>query len=595
MKRWMGVCVAAFLLVASTFAQVTQRVSVSSSGRQGNDGSAFASVSSDGRFVAFSSNASNLVAGDDSDPYHLDSQIFVHDRLTGTTDIVSVDSAGVVGNESSTWPVISADGRHVAFLSNATNLAPNCPGWYQVYVHDRATGATEVASRSTLTGGSCNAYCGPPAISADGRFVGFMSYADDLVANDFNGENDVFLRDLESHTTEIVSLASSGAQGNDVSFDCAISADGRFVAFSSSATNLVAADGNGNSDVFVRDRQLSTTELVSVDSSGVQANSGSLSPAISGDGTRVAFTSHATNLGAGGSPYAQTFVRDRRARTTVLASAGAGGVPANRDTRYPSMSLDGSCVGFTSEATNLDPAATHVSNAFVHEVEANTTEVVSRNAAGEGDQGSDFAAMSADGRFVGFDSSADNLVSGDTNHASDVFVHDRRANGFTSVCSPGTAGVIACPCANPASAPGMGCDNSSSSGGAFLSAYGGAYLSEDDLVFSTSGETPNATSILLQGTSGVANGVAYGQGVRCVGGTLVRLYTKTASEGCVTVPDVGAGDPSISARSAAKGDPIHAAESRWYLVVYRDPFVLGGCPAASAFNCTQTGRVGWSP
>jgi hypothetical protein len=127
-----------------------------------------------------------------------------------------------------------------------------------------------------------------------------------------------------------------------------------------------------------------------------------------------------------------------------------------------------------------------------------------------------------------------------------------------------------------------------------LSASGIAYLSMDSLVFATVGEKPTATSILLQGTSSPGAGVVYGQGVRCAGGALRRLFVKTAVGGSITAPDFGAGDPSVAARSAARGDVIQPGQSRWYLVYYRDPNVLGGCPASSTFNATQTGRVDWS-
>jgi hypothetical protein len=177
----------------------------------------------------------------------------------------------------------------------------------------------------------------------------------------------------------------------------------------------------------------------------------------------------------------------------------------------------------------------------------------------------------------------------------DVFARDLDSDGFTSVCDPGSGGVAGCPCSNPPSGSTRGCDNSSATGGASLSASGIAYISIDSLVFTTGGERSTATSILLQGTTVVTSGVVYGQGVRCVGGSLKRLFSKTASGGSITAPDFGAGDPTVSARSAAKGDVILAGQSRWYLVYYRDPVVLGGCPASSTFNATQTGRVEWSP
>ena len=137
-----------------------------------------------------------------------------------------------------------------------------------------------------------------------------------------------------------------------------------------------------------------------------------------------------------------------------------------------------------------------------------------------------------------------------------------------------------------------GCDNSSMTGGARLLASGVTHLSADTLVFTTSDEKPAALSIVLQG-NGFVYGAVYGQGIRCVGGSLKRLYVKTASGGSITAPETG--DVPVSAQSAAKGDTILAGQSRWYLVYYRDPIVPGGCEAASTFNSTQTGQVLWLP
>jgi hypothetical protein len=204
-------------------------------------------------------------------------------------------------------------------------------------------------------------------------------------------------------------------------------------------------------------------------------------------------------------------------------------------------------------------------------------------------------AISADGRYVVFRSAATNLVPGDTNGYTDVFLHDRFATGFTSTCDPGTNNVIACPCGNPPSGPGRGCDNSASAGGAWLSASGIAYLSIDSLVFTTLDEKPAAMSILLQGNTSIPTGLVFGQGVRCAGGTLKRLYIKPALGGSITAPDFNAGDPTVSARSAFLGDPIQPGEPRTYLVYYRDPIILGGCPATSTFNATQTGQISWWP
>jgi len=231
----------------------------------------------------------------------------------------------------------------------------------------------------------------------------------------------------------------------------------------------------------------------------------------------------------------------------------------------------------------------------VRDLTAGTLELVSLATGGmQGNGDSAEASISADGRNVAFAADAMNLVSGDTNAATDVFLRDRDADGFTSVCTPGQDGVIACPCSNPPAGTDRGCENSSGTGGASLSASGFAYLSIDSLVFTTGGERPTALSIVLQGNALAASGLVYGQGVRCAAGSLKRLYTRTASGGSITAPDFGAGDPTVSARSAAAGDPIQAGESRWYLVYYRDPIVLGGCAATSTFNATDTGRVDWS-
>ncbi len=161
---------------------------------------------------------------------------------------------------------------------------------------------------------------------------------------------------------------------------------------------------------------------------------------------------------------------------------------------------------------------------------------------------------------------------------------------FASYCHPGVGAYLACPCGNPPAGAGRGCENSSSTGGATLAGSGHAQLSADTLVLATSGERPTAFSIVLQGTS-VSAGSQFGQGVRCVAGNLKRLYVKSASAGSISAP--APGDPAVSARSSALGDPIAAGTHRYYLVYYRDPVVLGGCAANLTFNATQSLDVLW--
>lgn len=167
------------------------------------------------------------------------------------------------------------------------------------------------------------------------------------------------------------------------------------------------------------------------------------------------------------------------------------------------------------------------------------------------------------------------------------------ASPGTDMCQPGTGTVIACPCGNPATSVPSGCDNSSATGGAVLMSIGDASLAADTVVFTTDGEKPTALSILMQGTTFLPNGVVYGQGVRCVGGNLKRLYVKHASGGAITAPS--GGDLPVSARSAAMGNPILSGSLRYYGVYYRDPTVLFGCPATSTFNITQTQGILWGP
>jgi Tol biopolymer transport system component len=439
-----------------------------------------------------------------------------------------------------------------------------------------------------------------PNLSADGRFVAFRSGATNLVASDTNGFFDVFVRDRQLGTTERVSVDSSGAQSDgDSGLHPTISGDGRFVAFYSGATNLVAGDANGVFDVFLRDRQLGSTELVSVDSAGNQANSSSSLASVSADGRYVAFQSSATNLVAGDTNASlDVFLRDRQAGTTSRASVATGGGQGNGNSEYASIASNGLAVAFFGPASNLVPGDTNARrDVFVRDLQVGTTTRVSLELLGaQGNDDADYYPfLSADGRFVAFPSFATNLVAGDTNGALDVFLHDRDASGFTSLCDPGLEGVIACPCVNPPSSRGRGCDNSAATGGASLGAFGIAYLSTDSLVFTTAGEKPTALSIVLQGPTPILAGQVFGQGVRCLGGSLKRLYTKSASGGSITAPNFGGGDPQVSVRSASLGDPIPAGGTRYYLVYYRDPILLGGCPATSTFNATQTGQVVWWP
>ncbi len=409
------------------------------------------------------------------------------------------------------------------------------------------------------------------------------------------------MRDRQNGTTVRISRGISGMESNGWSETPVIAADGNNVAFASGATNLVTGDTNGCWDVFLGPTTGGGAVRISIVPGmfGSQGNGNSLAPSISADGSCIAFYSLANNLtsSADTNGVADILCRDMAASHIELVSRNSGGTVGDGPSGAPSISADGNCVAFESTATNLVPGDTNgIQDVFVRNRALATIERVSIDTSGvQGNARSAWPSISGDGRYVAFESDADNLVVGDTNNNTDIFLRDRNATGFTSVCHPGHDGVQACPCSNQPPITGRGCNNSAATGGALLTASGTAYLSADRLVFTTFAEKPTALSIVLQGDTFLANGVVYGQGIRCVGGALKRLFAKNAVAGSMTAPDFGAGDPSISARSAAKGDVISAGEYRVYLVYYRDPVVVGGCPATSTFNATQTGLVVWSP
>jgi len=411
---------------APTVNQATTRASVTTRGTQANGQSAGPAISANGRYVAFTSEGTNVVAGDTNEAQ----DVFVRDRITGATTRVSISTRGTQANSSSFGPAaISANGRYVAFSSLATNLVAGANGG--VFVHDRVTRTTKLVSVAT---GGAKANGGVPAISADGRFVAFISSASNLVAGDTDGWQDVFVHDRVSRITTRATVATGGAKANRDSFGpAAISANGRYVAFGSDATNLVAGDTNERPDVFVRDRVSGTTTRVSVAARGTQSNLNSLQPTISANGRYVAFSSIASNLVVGDTNgIVDVFVRDRVAGATTRVSVSSRGVQAARtdldttreDSEKPTISADGRYVAFLSGAGNLVARDTNgAGDVFVRDrVTGTTTRASVATGGAQANQWSSDPAISADGRYVTFFSDASNLVAGDTNGLSDVFV-----------------------------------------------------------------------------------------------------------------------------------------------------------------------------
>ena len=410
---------------------MTTLVPVDSSGVQGNGWSSYPSLSADGRFVAFVSDATNLVPVDTNGT----NDIFIHDRHTGGMKLASIDSYGVQGNGWVISPTFSFDGRTLAFQSNATNLVPNdTNGVNDIFVHDQQTGATTRVSVNSY-GEQGNSESLSPSLSSNGQFVTFESNANNLVPGDTNGQTDIFVHDRQTGKTSRISVSSDGTQANWPSFYPAISAEGRYVTFQSIASNLIANDTNEEADIFVHDRQSGTTSRVSISSDSLQGNRGSMwSPTISGDGRFVAFWSDAYNLVPGDTNgLSDTFIHDRQYGVTSRVSVASDGSQQNGQSMESTISADGRYVVFWSDSTNLVPGDTNgYGDLFVHDRLVGTTTRVSVASNGtQGNRDSGFlASISADGRFVAFASNATNLFPDDTNGVADIFVHDR-LNGTT--------------------------------------------------------------------------------------------------------------------------------------------------------------------
>jgi Tol biopolymer transport system component len=395
-------------------------------GAGGTADSLGASISADGRFVAFESSADNLSAADNNSFQN----VFVRDTRAGTTTLVSrASGAGGAGADGhSLASSISADGRFVAFESDADNLSTGDNNSFRnVFVRDTAASTTTLASVTFDNSAGANEHSFRPSISADGRFVAFDSHADNLSLDDLNSVHNVFVRDTGASTTTLVNYGIGGAGADGSSSAASISAGGRFVAFASDANNLSSADNNLFQNVFVRDTGASTTTLASRTNAadGPGADGDSFSPSIAADGRFVAFTSFAYNLSADDvDGVFDVFVRDTGANTTTLASR-TNGVAADGFSLRPSISADGRFVAFDSLADNLSADDVDgVFDVFVRDTGANTTMLASRAGGAAADGPSVRPSISADGRFVAFDSRADNLSAADVDGVFDVFRQD---------------------------------------------------------------------------------------------------------------------------------------------------------------------------
>lgn len=421
-----------------------------------------AAISGNGRYVVFSSWAPNLVAGDrDNGP-----DVFVRDLRTGRTTMASVSSSG--GQQAWVDPTragindvaISRDGSYVAFATAATTLVPgDTNNALDVFVHDMTTGTTTRVDVSSSGAQAAQGAVEGLSMSADGRYVAFASASPDLVGGDSNAAVDVFVRDLRNRTTVRATVSTAGAQGDDASgWGFSLSPTGRWLVFASDATNLVAGDVNSQRDVFVRDLTKHTTEVISVrpDGSMVPLLGGNSTVAygpgssISADGRYVVFGSNSMFLvpNDNNRQNSDWFVRDRLTRRTERISVASDGTDRQiASTANASITPNGRFVAFRT-AENLAPDDTGVCSSsltgdetdndiYVHDMRTGAVDLISRSSNGThayasttdapiaGCQNSASGSISDDGRLVAFDSTATNLVTGDTNRADDVFVRDR--------------------------------------------------------------------------------------------------------------------------------------------------------------------------
>ena len=345
----------------------------------GNDGSYEGSISNNGKVLAFYSDATNLVSDDDND----ESDVFVRDLRTGAVQLISRDEAGNPGNDYSYYPTISANGRFVAWYTNATNLITRVNADDpQIVFTDLRTGDSRQVSLDFDGGppdGACNLYDNRP-LSGNGRWLVFHSDSTDLVEGDGNATDDVFLADLRTGTLERISVGVA-AEADGRSLYPSITPNGRWVTFVSAATNLVAGDGNDLWDTFLYDVKRKTTTRISLGTDGVEGNgngggTSEYASAISNNGRWAVFRSAATNLDpsrADANGFDDIFLRDLRANTTKRISLAPTGAEADARSGDPFIHPAGKWVSFFTYAGNLIDATDDVSyDQLIYDVKAGT-------------------------------------------------------------------------------------------------------------------------------------------------------------------------------------------------------------------------------
>ncbi len=402
-------------------------LSATAAGVQSNGTSDSASLSADGSKLVFTSTASNLVAGVSGQ------QVYIKDLHTGVVSLVSSSGSGTAGNGASTEAHISADGTKVVFTSAATNFTLlDVNGNTDVFVKDLATGNVSKLSDGLLLNLAANGDSSSPSISADGSLVAYASQASNMSLLDLNGAQDIYVKNTGTGLLSLVLSGSGGVVSNNDSFSPVISQDGSKIVFASTATNLVSGDTNGVEDIFVYNINTGTTTLVSHSSAGVEGNQASFAPVFSDDANQVAFLSTATNLAPGATGGTQSlYVTNLTTGVTSLVSSDVAGGQANGLSFAPSFSHDGTMVVFASYGTNLVTGDLNTfPDIFVKNLVTGAVYSISNDS--EGVQANGFSGspvFSADDSQIIFSSDASNLVAGDTNGARDIFVKDIVTDG----------------------------------------------------------------------------------------------------------------------------------------------------------------------
>lgn len=409
--------------VAGAVDAATERVSLGSGGAQGNGVSGHPALGASDAFIVFSATARNLVPGDTNGV----EDAFYRNLSTGAIERLSVSSSNAQGHSKSLKPVPSTDGTIVTFQSTASNLVTgDTNGKLDIFVRDRSAYVTRRVSVSS-SNGQANGDSSYPQVSPNGRYVVFASVASNLASSDRNTLSDIFRHDLQTGQTGHVSVGVAGAQANGNSLYPAISGDGRYIAFHSTASNLVSGDTNGWTDVFVRDMQTGQTQRVSVSASGAQGSGNSTYPDLSDDGRYVIFISKARNLASGDTnSFNDLFLHDRTNDVTKRLTKGVGNTQINGNTISPESSGNGQVIVFGSEASNLVSGdSNRVADIFVVNQQTGVIRRLSvGNAGQQGNQRHFQQHISQDGTHVVYSTTSGNLVSGDTNGAQDVFLSD---------------------------------------------------------------------------------------------------------------------------------------------------------------------------